>query len=89
MYLGIFGNQFPGHQGNIVGRSHMAVHVQTAAVDKVSVLHAKLFRPIVHHFHKKLFRSGDVLRHCYGGIIRRGYGNALDHRIHTLSLPLL
>ena len=65
MYLRIFGNQLPGHQGHVIGGGHVAVHVKAAAVYKIGVFHAQVFGPLIHAADKFLLAAPDVFCHGY------------------------
>ena len=62
-------NELPGHEGNIVGRGHVAGCGQAGTVDKVSVLHTQLLGPLVHLLDKGALTARQILRHSHGGVI--------------------
>lgn len=69
--LRVFGNQLPGHKGNIIGSGHVVIHIQSAAIDKICVFHAKPFCALVHLADKFLLTSPDMLCHGDTGSIYR------------------
>ncbi len=72
MYLGILGNQFSGHQCNIM-RRHMTFDVQAAAVDKGGIGHAQVFGSLIHVCHEFLLASVYMLSHGDAGVVSAGY----------------
>ena len=76
IYIGIFGNQFSGHQGNIPGRCHMTIRVQSITVFKDCIFHTKTFGTLIHLLDKGFFCSGNQLCHGHASVIGAGHDDA-------------
>ena len=67
--------QLPRHERDVIGGGQVLrrirLVVQTRAVDKVCVGHAKLRRALVHHLHEGALAAGDVLRQRRGAVVGR------------------
>ena len=75
--------KLPRHERDVIRRRQMLSRirpvVQTGAVHKVRVRHAKLLRPLVHHAHERAFAAGDVLRQCAGAVVGGGHNDRFEH----------
>ncbi len=85
--LGVFCDQLPGHQRDVIGAGHVSVHVQAAAVDKGGLVHSKPSGALVHHADKFCFRSRDMFCHGDTGIVCTCDADTFQHSVDRLGFP--
>ena len=87
--FGIFQDQLPAHERDIVCGGVMPVGIcKAAAVLEMSVFHSKTGSPLIHHFYEFLLASRDMLCHGDAGVVSGGDHNTFDKGFHTLGFPL-
>ena len=82
-------DQFPGHEGDVIGRAMVPGGRKAGAVDKDRVLHAQLLGPPVHPLYEGGLAAGQVLRHSHRRIVTRNHRDALDELAGGELLPFL
>lgn len=71
--------QLSGHERNIIGRGQVcSIVVQTRAVDKSRVGHAKRRRFLIHHYDKGFLAARNIFGNGGRCIIAGRYGNGFE-----------
>ena len=78
-----------GNQRHIVRRRVMVLVKQTVRIGKMRVGTSQLRRFFVHHVHKMLHRTANMLRHCVGTFICRIQHNRVQALLHRHLLPVI
>ena len=80
-------HQFPAHECDVVGAGHMPFRIQPAGIDKVRILHAQFFCPLIHFLDKGFLASCQKFRHGNSRIVGRSNGNGFCHVCRCLGFP--